>query len=100
MIKRRYQTVTDRHIRALLPACLDDYVAADNPIRAIDAWVNAIDLQKLGFEHTEPTYGVGQPPYDPAILLKLYLYGYQERVHSSRRLERLSGNNLESGMNS
>ena len=79
----------------LLPACTDDYVSADNPVRAIDAWVNTLNLGGLGFKHTEATRRSGQPAYDPAILLKLYLYGYQCGIRSSRKLEKQTCVNLE-----
>jgi len=79
----------------LLPPCLDDYVSEHNPVRAIDAFVGTLDLEALGFEHAEASCGAGQPAYDPALLLKLYLYGYQHRVRSSRRLEAETRRNLE-----
>ena len=64
----------------LLPPCLDDYVSKDNPVCALDAFVDTLDLQKLGFEHAKANSGIGQPAFDPALLLKLYLYGTQEGV--------------------
>ncbi|WP_249779866.1 IS1182 family transposase [Bradyrhizobium sediminis] len=67
----------------------------DNPVRAIESFVCALDLAKLGFRHADRGVEVGQPPYDPADLLKLYLYGYINQVRSSRRLEREAGRNLE-----
>ena len=67
----------------------------DNPVRAIEGYVRALDLAELGFRHAERGVEVGQPPYDPADLLKLYLYGYLNQVRSSRRLEREAGRNLE-----
>jgi transposase len=70
-------------------------VASDNPVRAIEAYVCALDLAALGFQHAEGDGGAGQPPYDPADLLKLYLYGYLNQVRSSRRLEREAGRNVE-----
>jgi transposase len=74
---------------------MDDYVALDNPVRAIDAYVGSLDLAKLGFQHVNDAGGAGQPPYDPADLLKLYLYGYLNGVRSSRRLEREARRNVE-----
>ena len=71
----------------LLPECLDDYVSEHNSVRSIDAFVDTLDVQELGFEHAKANSGTGQPAFDPALLLKLYLYGTQHRVRSSRRLE-------------
>src|SRR5207244_45254 len=84
-----------REQASLLPARVEDYVGADNPVRAIEGYVEALDLAKLGFRHAGRGVGVGQPPYDPADLLKLYLYGYLNSVRSSRRLEREAQRNLE-----
>lgn len=95
MTNRRYQEVQSRDTVQLLPPCLDDYVAADNPVRAIDAYVDSLDLQAMGFRHAETHSGSGQPPFDPALLLKLYMYGYQNRIHSSRRLEAATRCNVE-----
>lgn len=79
----------------LLPPRIDDYIAPGNPVRAIDAYVESLDLGVLGFGNTAPGAGSGQPPFPPAALLKLYLYGYLNRVHSSRCLEREALRNLE-----
>ncbi len=79
----------------MLPARIEDYVGAGSPARASDAYVGALDLQSLGFRHADRQGGAGQPPYDPADLLKLYLYGYLNQVRSSRRLEREAQRNLE-----
>ena len=95
MAERRYQEVHSRSQVMLLPPCLDDYVSENNAVRAIDAFVGTLDLQALGFEHAETSCGAGQPAFDPALLLKLYLYGYQHRVRSSRRLEAEARRNLE-----
>ena len=95
MAERRYQEVHSRSQVMLLPPCLDDYVSEHNAVRAIDAFVGTLDLQALGFEHAEASCGAGQPAFDPALLLKLYLYGYQHRVRSSRRLEAETRRNLE-----
>ena len=95
MSERRYQEVQSRSQMMLLPPCLDDNVSEHNVVRAIDAFVGTLDLQALGFEHVEVNCGAGQPAFDPALLLKLYLYGYQHRVRSSRRLEAETRRNLE-----
>ena len=87
MSERRYRQVQSRSQMMLLPPRLDEYVSEHNPVRAIDAFVDTLDLQELGSRHTAEHRGAGQPAYDPGLLLKLYLYGYQHRVRSSRRLE-------------
>ena len=79
---------------ALLPECLDDWVDESNPVRAVDVFVDALDLRDLGFEGVNPA-ATGRPAYHPSVLLKLYIYGYLNRVQSSRRLEREAGRNLE-----
>ena len=79
----------------LLPASVEDYVASDNPVRIIEAYVESLDLVGLGFRHASGTVGAGQPPYHPALMLKLYLYGYLMRVRTSRLLEREAVRNLE-----
>src|SRR6201999_2411584 len=76
-------------------ARVEDYVESDNPVRALDDHVNRLDLKELGFRHAERSVGVGQPPYDPGALLKLYIYGYLNHVRSSRRLEREARRSLE-----
>jgi hypothetical protein len=68
----------------LLPECLDDWIDESNPVRAMDAYVDALDLAKLGFEGVAPEV-TGRPSYHPSALLKLYIYGYLNRVQSSRR---------------
>jgi transposase len=78
----------------LLPECLDDYVVEDNPVRVVDAFVEQLDLRSLGFEGMEPQL-TGRPAYHPSVLLKIYIYGYLNRVQSSRRLEREAQRNLE-----
>ena len=95
MTIRRYQELLPRTAVQLLPPSLDDYVAKDNPVRAIDAYVQTLALGELGFEHTDAWSGSGQPPYNPAVLLKLYIYGYQTRVRSSRGLEKATRCNVE-----
>ncbi|MCM3562969.1 MAG: IS1182 family transposase [Hydrogenophaga sp.] len=84
----------DRHQVTLLPECLDDFVAEDNPVRVVDAFVSELDLAALGFDGAEPA-ATGRPAYHPAVLLKVYLYGYLNRVQSSRRLERECQRNVE-----
>src|SRR5712672_2669415 len=84
----------DRSQCTLFPAVLDDYVAEDNPVRAIDAFVDGLDLGKLGFARVEALV-TGRPGYHPATLLKIYIYGYLNRIPSSRRLERECQRNIE-----
>jgi len=96
MTNRTFKTGDSRDQASLLPPRIEDYVGPDNPVRAIESFVCALDLAKLGFRHADRgAEEVGQPPYDPADLLKLYLYGYINQVRSSRRLEREAGRNLE-----
>ena len=71
----------------LFPDALDDFVSEDNPVRVIDAFVDQLDLNNLGFDRITPK-PTGRPGYHPATLLKLYIYGYLNRIQSSRRLER------------
>jgi transposase len=91
---KRFIEGEDRNPGTLLPACLDDYIAEDNPVRAVDAFVEELDLRQLGFAGAEPAE-TGRPAYHPAVLLKLYIYGYLNRVPSSRRLEREAQRNVE-----
>jgi Transposase domain (DUF772) len=84
----------DRPQMTLLPECLDDWVDESNPVRAVDVFVDALELRDLGFEGVDPA-ATGRPAYHPSPLLKLYIYGYLNRVQSSRRLEREAGRNLE-----
>src|SRR5882757_1461724 len=96
MTNRIYKTGPNREQLSLLPPRVEDYVAPDNPVRAIEAYVCALDLEKLGFRHSGGGGGgAGQPSYHPADLLKTYLYGYLNRVRSSRRLEQETQRNLE-----
>jgi transposase len=95
MTNRTFKSGESREQLSLLPPRIEDYVGADNPVRAIEGYVANLGLAKLGFRHAERGVGAGQPPYDPADLLKLYLYGYLNQVRSSRRLEREAGRNLE-----
>jgi transposase len=95
MTNRPFKTGESREQASLLPARVEDYVGPDNPVRAIDSFVCALDLAKLGFRHADRGVEMGQPPYDPTDLLKLYLYGYINQIRSSRRLEREACRNLE-----
>jgi len=82
---KRFIEGEDRGQGTLLPELLDDYVAENNPVRAADVFVDELDLAKLGFERVLPAK-TGRPAYHPAVLLKLYIYGYLNRIQSSRRL--------------
>src|SRR6202040_1247255 len=84
----------DRQQTTLLPECLDDWVDESNPVRAVDVFVDALELRELGFDGVAPA-ATGRPGYHPSPMLKLYIYGYLNRVQSSRRLEREAGRNLE-----
>ena len=90
----RFVEGCDRGQSTLFPAVLDDYVGDDNPVRAIDVFVDGLDLAKLGFEGVQPL-ATGRPAYHPATQLKIYIYGYLNRVQSSRRLERECQRNVE-----
>ncbi len=83
-----------RQQTVLFPETLDDYVSGENPVRFIDAFVDSLDLRAMGFTHAAPL-DEGRPPYDPSVLLKLYLYGYLNKVRSTRRLERECQRNVE-----
>jgi transposase len=85
---------TNRNDVLLFPEAIDDYITVENPVRFIDAFVSSLDLQELGFTHSVPAQ-TGRPPYDPADLLRLYIYGYLNRVRSSRLLEREATRNVE-----
>jgi transposase len=91
---KRFVIGADRAQATLLPECLDDWTDEGNPVRVIDAFVDALDLSELGFGGVEPA-ATGRPSYHPSVLLKLYIYGYLNRVQSSRRLEREAGRNVE-----
>ncbi len=77
----------DRTQSTLFPERLDEYIGEDNPVRVIEVFVGALDLKGLGFERHQPP-AMGRPPYHPSTLLKLTIYGYLNRIQSSRRLER------------
>jgi transposase len=91
---KRFIEGEDRNQATLLPEYLDDYIGEDNPVRAVDAFVEELDLTALGFEGADPA-DTGRPSYHPAVLLKLYIYGYLNRIPSSRRLEREARRNVE-----
>ena len=85
---------TDRSQLLLLPEAVDDYVGPDNPVRFIEAFVDGLDLTAAGFERVAAKE-TGRPGFDPADMLKLYIYGYLNRVRSSRRLEAEAHRNIE-----
>ena len=91
---KRFIEGEDRTQVTLLPACLDDYVEAENPVRVVEVFVDGLDLGALGFVGIDPA-ATGRPAYHPAVLLKLYIYGYLNRIQSSRRLERDAQRNVE-----
>ena len=91
---RRFIEGEGRNQITLMPACLEDYIDADNPVRVIDLFVDELDLVGLGFESTIAA-STGRPGYHPSLLLKIYIYGYLNRIQSSRRLEREAQRNVE-----
>src|SRR5215467_6755906 len=91
---KRFVAGADRGQLTLLPECLDDFIDEGNAVRVIDAFVDALDLAELGFGGVEAA-ATGRPSYHPSVLLKLYIYGYLNRVQSSRRLEHEAGRNVE-----
>ncbi len=91
---RRFVEGADRGQSTLLPECMDDWIGEGNLVRVVDAFVDALDLAKLGFDGIEPA-ATGRPSYHPSVLPKLHIYGYLNRVQSSRQLEREAGRNLE-----
>src|SRR5438128_4574143 len=84
----------DRMQQTLLPNSLEDYVSEENPVRVIDVLIDELDLASLGFSGATPA-ATGRPAYHPSTLLKIYLYGYLNRLQSSRRLEREAQRNVE-----
>src|SRR5687768_3319736 len=90
---KRFVEGEDRR-QATLPDCLDDYVTEDNPVRIVEVFIEELDLAALGFAGIVPEM-TGRPSYHPATLLKIYIYGYLNRIQSSRRLERETQRNLE-----
>ena len=91
---KRFVQGEARSQMSFLPECLDDYVTEDNPVRVVEAFIDALDLAKLGFAGMV-AQATGRPAYHPSMMLKLYVYGYLNRVHSSRRLERECQRNVE-----
>ncbi len=87
---KRFIEGEDRGQSTLVPERLDDWIGEDNPVRVVDVFVDELDLVGLGFGRVEPL-AIGRPGYHPGDLLKLYIYGYLNRVQSSRRLERKPG---------
>jgi transposase len=91
---KRFIEGEERTQITLMPECLEDYVAEDNPVRVVEVFVNELDLGMLGFDGVDPAE-TGRPAYHPTVLLKLYIYGYLNRIQSSRRLEREAQRNVE-----
>ena len=91
---KRFIQGEDRTQATLLPELLDEYIAETNPVRVVDVFVDELDLGKLGFDGVDPA-ATGRPAYHPAVLLKIYIYGYLNRIQSSRRLEKEAQRNLE-----
>ena len=91
---KRFIQGESRTQSTLLPECLDDYISEENPVRVVEAFVEQLDLGALGFDGVVPA-ATGRPSYHPAVLLKLYIYGYLNRIQSSRRLEREAQRNVE-----
>jgi transposase len=95
MEKRHYKQGMNRHQGMLLPMRVEDYITEDNPIRAVDVYVDSLDLAGLGFGNTGGGVSAGQPAYPPGSLLKLYLYGFLQGIRSSLKLARECQRNLE-----
>jgi transposase len=93
-LMKRFVEGQDRAQSTLFPECVEDWIGEDNPVRAIDVFVEELDLADVGFAGVNPE-ATGRPSYHPSVLLKLYIYGYLNRVQSSRRLEREAGRNVE-----
>src|SRR5690349_19953740 len=91
---KRFVEGVDRGQSTLFPASLDDYLTEENPVRAVDVFVDSLDLDKQGFVGVQPL-DTGRPSYHPSTILKLYIYGYINRIPSSRRLERECQRNIE-----
>ena len=94
-MSNRYKVGQNRNTTSNLSPILDNNIAEDNPVRVIDAYVEALDMVELGFTHTDLSSPTGQPPYHPKLLLKIYIYGYLNKVRSSRKLEAEIKRNLE-----
>jgi len=91
---KRFIEGEDRAQITLLPECLDDYVAEDNAVRVVEVFVDELELGALGFDGVDPA-ATGRPAYHPSVLLKIYIYGYLNRIQSNRRLEREAQLNVE-----
>ena len=91
---KRFVEGVSREQCTLFPETLEDFIDENNPVRIVDYFVEGLDLAGFGFERVEPS-STGRPPYHPSVLLKLYIYGYVNRVQSSRRLERETQRNVE-----
>ena len=89
----RYIEGEPRKQSTLFPERIEDYIDEDNPVRAIEAFVDALDLDQLGFQGMNPKE-TGIPAYHPSTMLKLYIYGYLNRIQSTRRLGRETGRNI------
>ena len=90
-----YKKGIPREQLTLFPEKIDDYIDQNNQIRFVDAFVNNLDLQELGFKYSIPKMGSGRNPYDPYDMLKLYIYGYLNNIRSSRKLEVETHRNIE-----
>ena len=90
---KRFIEGESRSQLTLMPECLEDYIGPDNPVRVVEAFVEALNLAEMGFDTSAAA--TGRPGYRPGLLLKLYIYGYLNRIQSSRRLEREAGRNVE-----
>ena len=91
---KRFIEGEDRTQSTLFPERLDDYISEENPVRVIDVFVDELNLKKLGFDRMVPQH-TGRPSYHPSTMLKIYIYGYLNRIQSSRRLERDTQRNVE-----
>ena len=91
---KRFIEGEDRNQVTMLPECLDDYVDQDNPVREVEAIDDQLDLRQIGFQGID-ALATGRPSYHPSVLLKIYVYGYLNRIQSSRRLEREAQRNVE-----
>jgi len=93
-ILKRFIQGQDRSQSTLFPESLEEYIDEDNTVRLVDTYVDELDLFEMGFERVQPK-STGRPGYHPSVLLKLYIYGYLNRIQSSRRLEREANRNVE-----
>ena len=91
---KRFVEGVSREQSTLFPETLEDFIDKDNPVRVVDDFVEGLDLTGLGFDGVDPSW-TGRPAYHPSVLLKLYIYAYLNRIHSSRRMERETQRNVE-----